>query len=115
MKKHLCALAICIHFVIFISFLPACQKGTIYAPFPKACISGVPDSASVGQSVTFTSCSSGATSLTWVFGDSTAADTVTTLTATHTYTKAGTFTVSLTPHNSTGSGTPLDLAIQIYP
>jgi PKD repeat protein len=84
----------------------------IYAG-PAGCIASVPDSAYVGQSVTFTSCTQGATSYLWDFGDG---NTATTASATHSYTAPGTYTGSFTPSDVKGTGTPkaFTIVVTIY-
>jgi hypothetical protein len=81
-------------------------------PKPTTCVSGVPDSTYVNQSVTFTSCSSGATSYLWDYGDSSARDT--TQIVTHTYTKPGIYRVTFTPSNAGGAGTPKIFNIKVW-
>ena len=58
---------------------------------PMACIEA-PSSGTVGQSITFTSCSMDAHHVEWTFGDGATASESTT---THIYSAAGTYTVKL--------------------
>jgi PKD repeat protein len=78
---------------------------------PTDCISAIADSFYVGQTVTFTSCSQGATSYLWNFGDGT---TATTATATHAYTMAGMYGVSFTAFNSGGAGIVRTLTVTVF-
>ena len=64
---------------------------------PVGCIAtSTPTTGKVGVSLTFTSCSTDAHHEEWDFGD---AATATGTTATHSYSKAGTFTVTLNALN----------------
>jgi len=67
---------------------------------PVAAFSGTPLTILEGQSVTFTDASQYAASWAWNFGDS---QTATVQNPVHTYTTAGTYTVSLTVTNGMGS------------
>ncbi len=67
---------------------------------PAAAFTGSPTSGEVPLTVNFTNQSSGATSYLWDFGDT---QTSTATNPSHTYTQAGTFTVTLTATNSCGS------------
>ncbi len=74
-------------------FFTNCHKET-----PVACISSdTPTTGKVGVSLTFKSCSTGAHHDEWDFGD---AATAIGTTATHAYSKAGTFTVKITSLNA---------------
>lgn len=83
---------------------------TVGYPGPPACISGLPDSAYAGHSLTFTSCTQGASSYLWNFGD---AGTSTSATATHIYTNPGTYTGALTAFNAGGAGAPRQFTIVV--
>jgi PKD repeat protein len=67
---------------------------------PTAGFTGSPTSGEVPLTVNFTNQSSGAASYLWDFGDT---QTSTATNPSHTYTQAGTYTVSLTATNSCGS------------
>jgi len=67
---------------------------------PTAAFTGSPTSGEVPLTVNFTNQSSGATSYLWDFGDT---QTSTATNPSHTYTEAGTYTVTLTATNSCGS------------
>jgi PKD repeat protein len=84
-------------FAMIIGFIytTGCKK----AAAPTTCFGTVPDTAYVGQQLTFTSCTQGASSYYWVFGDGGYA---TTARATHTYTAPGTYHGGLTTSNGTG-------------
>jgi PKD repeat protein len=88
MKKYLVSLLVLVS-VIALLFSSACQKSP---PVPTTCISTLPDSAYVGQQLTFASCTQSASSFYWLFGDGGYA---TTGTATHTYTAPGIYHGSL--------------------
>ena len=94
MKRYFSSLIV-ISVIITICFTAGCKK----TPAPAACFNAVPDSAWVGQSLTFTSCTQGASSYYWVFGDDGYA---TTATATHIYTAPGIYHGGLTASNGTG-------------
>jgi PKD repeat protein len=95
MKKHFAPLILLASFITLI-----CVGGCKKAAAPNTCFDAIPDSAYVGQSLTFTSCTQGATSYYWVFGDGGYAITGT---ATHTYTAPGSYIGSLDASNGTGS------------
>lgn len=67
--------------------LVGCKK-----TLPVACLTTSKTEATVNEDITFTSCATDAASLTWNFGD---AATATGESATHKYTKAGTYAVNL--------------------
>jgi len=69
---------------------------------PVADFSGTPTTIMEGQSVAFTDLSQYATGWSWNFGDS---QTATTQNPVHTYSTAGTYTVSLTANNNNGFDT----------
>jgi PKD repeat protein len=73
---------------------------TVTCTPPVAAFSGAPTSGEVPLTVNFTNQSSGATSYLWNFGDS---QTSTATNPSHTYTQAGSFTVTLTATNACGS------------
>jgi PKD repeat protein len=76
---------------------------TVKAPIPAAAFSASPTSGNTPLNVVFTDQSTGLpTSWSWNFGDGTSA---TTKNPTHTYTKAGSYTVALTATNTAGSNT----------
>lgn len=70
---------------------------------PDACITS-PTIATVGQSVSFTSCSTGATTYLWEFGDG-SNQTSNSANTTHTFTAPGNYSVTLTVTNDKGSNT----------
>jgi PKD repeat protein len=72
-----------------------CKK----TPAPATCFATVPDSAYVGQLLTFSSCTQGASSYYWDFGDNGYS---TFPNATHTYTAPGIYHGGLTTSNGTG-------------
>jgi serine protease len=72
---------------------------TVSGP-PTADFSGSPTSGEVPLTVNFTNLSTGATSYSWGFGDNGSS---TQANPSHTYTEAGTYTVTLTATNSCGS------------
>ncbi len=72
----------------------ACSKSST-APF-SACIDALPSTVSVGATLTFQSCTSGATTYTWSFGDG---GTATGDSVLYIYTNPGTYTGSLTVSN----------------
>jgi len=77
---------------------------TSEAPKPVASFSATPTSGVAPLTVQFTDASSGSpTAWSWDFGDGSAADT--SQNPTHVYSSAGTFSVSLTAVNSSGSST----------
>ncbi len=67
---------------------------------PTAAFTGSPTSGEIPLTVNFTNQSSGATSYSWDFGDT---QTSTATNPSHTYTEAGTYTVTLTATNACGS------------
>jgi PKD repeat protein len=70
---------------------------------PAAAFSGSPTSGATSLNVVFTDRSTGSpTSYRWTFGDGTSS---TEKNPIHTYTKAGTYTVTLTTTNAAGSST----------
>lgn len=93
MRKNLCIV------ILIMSILSACKK-TLTPPISCASVSA--DSVLVGQTVSFTSCTKGATSYLWNFGDSTIANTDTT---SHIYYIPGSYTATLITSNSGGKGT----------
>jgi PKD repeat protein len=95
MKKHFASFILLA--LITLCFVCGCKKVSL----PATCVSAMSDSVSVGQSVTFSSCTQGATAYLWDFGDG---FTATTATAMHTYTIAGIYIVTFTPSNSSGVG-----------
>lgn len=70
---------------------------------PIACINSA-TTATVGQSVSFTSCSTGADTYQWVFADG-SNQTASTANTTHTFTATGNYSVTLTVTNENGSHT----------
>ncbi len=94
MRKYL-ATFIVLASVIIISLSSGCKKTAA----PTTCFNTIPDSAYVGQSLTFTSCTQGAISFYWLFGDGGYA---TMASATHTYTAPGIYHGGLTTSNGTG-------------
>ena len=96
MKKYL-SLCVVSVIVILLCFSSSCRKA---APAPTDCFAALPDTVYVAQSVTFESCTKGATSHLWNFGDGSSA---TTDSATHTYTAAGVYHGSLTTSNGQSS------------
>jgi|GEM_PF-2445062 len=103
MKTYITPLAILLYIIGISFFISGCKKSS---PSPLSlitatCVSAVPDTVYVGQSVTFSSCTQGATSFFWNFGDG---NTATTDTAIHSYDTAGNFIVSFTPSNAAGHG-----------
>src|ERR1035437_6348423 len=108
MKKHL---SICITLIMLIC---ACKKETHPSSTRRlvACIEPLTsDTVYVNQNFYLSSCTQGATSYLWNYGDSNPNDT--TALVYHTYTRAGTYTLSLTPYNSSGAGTPKIINITV--
>lgn len=85
-------------------WLTACKKTAA----PAACISALPDSAFVGQRISFRSCTAGALNWYWAFGDGAYA---TTDSATHIYTQPGTYHGSLSASNGTGNTLPFTIVV----
>jgi PKD repeat protein len=113
MKKYLCII------VILILLGSGCKKDTTThtspapTPVPVACVSPLAsDTVYQRHSISFFSCTKGATSYLWNFGDG---STATTDTAIHTYSVPGTYTVTFTPSNSGGAGTPYTITITVLP
>lgn len=94
MKKIITSYIALVFIGFSIFFSSACRKSS--SP-PTACFNSIPDSAYVGQQLLFSSCTKGATSFYWTFGDGTNAITDT---ATHIYTAPGIYRGGL----STGNG-----------
>ena len=90
MKRNIQSFVLSSFIVCFLFFSTSCKKSAGL----NACITASAASLPIGQVDTFTSCSSGATSYSWNFGDGT--PTVNTAVATHTFSTASTFTVALT-------------------
>lgn len=106
MKKVL-TLSTALIFIGLTMFLAsACKKSS--AP-PTACVNTLPDSAYVGQQLIFTSCTKGASSYYWTFGDGTNsnADSVA-----HIYTAPGTYHGGLATGNG-GSGTTKSFTVVV--
>ena len=82
--------------MLLIISLGACKKSSP----PVGCFSAIPDSAFVAQPISFISCTKGANSYLWNFGDGT---TATTDSAIHTYTTAGVYHGNLTTSNGQSS------------
>ena len=81
MKKHVSSVAVLI--AVFIAIcVSGCQK--VLPPVP--CFNTIPDTLYVGQSIDFSSCTTGATAYYWNFGDGGFA---TTASASHIYTQPG--------------------------
>ena len=77
--------------LLIISVNNSCVKKT------EACFTFAPAEVKIGTPVTFnSSCSTDATYFTWNFGDAATDKTVKTITTTHKYTAAGTYTIKLT-------------------
>lgn len=95
MKKQLTTFVVFAGIIAALSFTTGCKK----TPAPTTCFNSIPDTAVVGQQITFTSCTNGASSFYWLFGDGGYA---TTATATHTYTAPGIYNGGLTTSNGTG-------------
>jgi hypothetical protein len=74
--------------ILFASVIAALclSSGCTKVSAPVTCYNAIPDTAYVGQSLNFSSCTTGANSYYWSFGDGSFA---TTATASHTYTRPG--------------------------
>lgn len=83
---------------IAICTLNGCKKAD--SNKPTACLQSDLSTAQVGQTINFSSCSTGGTTYQWTFGDG---QTATTASPTHQYAAAGTYTVTLTVTNSDGT------------
>lgn len=81
-------------FLTAIAFLTSCAKE------PEACFDFTPQNAVVNEPVNFTNCSEEADDYEWNFGDG---ETATGAAASHIYAATGTFTVTLTVENKTGT------------
>lgn len=85
-----------------IAFISGCNKDPLKEK-PVACFAAIADSVFTGSTLTVdASCSEGAVSYLWNFGDGSSA---TIASATHSYTSAGTYTITLTVTNSNGTAT----------
>jgi hypothetical protein len=96
MKKYLGPIIVFASVLVAVCLTDSCKKA---AP-PATCFATLPDSAYVGQSLVFTSCTVGASSYLWTFGDGSTASTDS---AKHTYTAPGIYNGSLTTSNGQGS------------
>jgi VCBS repeat-containing protein len=85
-------------FIILSAFIlfQGCKK----ADKAVACIQSSVSTAQVGQNISFTSCSTGGETYLWSFGDGQTANTAD---AVHSFSAAGTYTVTLTVTNAEGS------------
>ena len=82
MKRSLASLVLFTAVIAALSLTTGCTKVSA----PNTCLNPVPDTAYVGQRIDFSSCTTGATSYYWSFGDGGFA---TTATASHIYTQPG--------------------------
>ena len=101
MKKHVSLFFVLSFVLVSLYMMESCSKSQTQ---PGACIESITTPATIGSSVTFVSCTSGASSYTWSFGDGTSATGDSVL---HTYGTVGTFRGSLTV--VIGGSTPLSL------
>jgi len=86
--------------IVLVLFVVLCTTvGCKKTAAPTTCFGTVPDTAYVGETISFTSCTQGASSYYWVFGDDGYA---TTANATHIYTTPGIYHGGLTASNGTG-------------
>ena len=104
MRKIICAFSLLVLFGACVSLSTGCSKSSNTTP-SAACIDAISGTITAASSYTFTSsCSaSGVTSYVWSFGDGTAS--VYTASAAHTYSAAGTYTVTLVVVTSSGTST----------
>jgi hypothetical protein len=96
MKKLTSAFILSGFAIAFICLIHSCSKPASIT----ACIGAFPSTASAGAPVSFTSCTAGAATYQWSFGDG---GTATGQAVTHTYATAGTYTGTLTVTGSSGS------------
>ena len=96
MKKSICSILSAFCVLIPVIYMTSCSKTSP----PNTCVGSVPDTAYVGQLLNFTSCTNGANSYLWNFGDGGIASTAS---ASHTYTAPGTYQCSLTTSNGQGN------------
>ncbi len=89
-----------ISYSFIVLFICIVVQGCKKADKAVACIQSSLSTAQVGQSISFTSCSTGGETYLWSFGDGQTANTAD---ATHNFSAAGTYTVTLTVTNSEGS------------
>jgi len=82
MKRSLASIVLLASVFVILSLSSGCTKVSA----PVTCYNAIPDTAYVGQMITFSSCTNGASSYYWNFGDGGFA---TTATATHIYTTPG--------------------------
>ena len=99
MRKYQTSVVMLFFIVSGLCLVSACKKAS--SP-PITCVSPMSDSAVIGQVLNFTSCTQGATSYLWNFGDGSSA---TTASATHSYSASGSYTVTFIPYSSAGAGT----------
>lgn len=96
MKKLLTTFILSGFVIAFICLIDSCSKTSSVS----ACIGTFPTTASAGVAVSFTSCTLGASTYQWSFGDGATANGQT---VTHNYATAGTYTGSLTVTDNNGS------------
>lgn len=109
MKKYASLFFVLSLVLISLYMMESCSKSQTQ-PNP-ACIESITTPATIGSSVTFVSCTSGASSYTWSFGDGTSATGDSVL---HTYGTVGTFRGSLTVVIG-GSSSTTSFSITIVP
>ena len=82
--------------ILFIAILGMASLSQSCKKTPTACFTASSTSVSVGDNVTFTNCSENAKSYSWDFGDGV---TSTDENPTHSYSNAGTYTVTMDCYN----------------
>ena len=96
MNKLISSLILCAFAIAGICMIDSCSKTSTI----NACVGNIPSTASAGVAVSFRSCTVGASSYKWSFGDGV---TDTGQSATHIYATAGTYTGTLTVTDNNGS------------
>jgi PKD repeat protein len=113
MKKIISTFSILVLFFAYVALSTGCSKSS--SATSAACIDAPSGTITAAAAFTFTSsCSaSGVTAYTWDFGDHTAS--VYTATAAHTYSAAGSYTITLTVVTSSGSSTTTKVVTVVSP